>query len=88
MWETKFKVPESDATRYPKLDRIIEGVVNRDLLDKDRELLCLQNLMVDTTGSLVAAFKELGKDERDPNHFSAAIQQALLFLGNASAHFS
>ena len=87
-WETKFKVPESDATRCPKLDTIIEGVVRKDSLDEDRELSRLQNFMLDTAGPLVAAFEELGKDEPDPNRVSAAIQQALLFLGNASAHFS
>ena len=62
-WETKFKVPESDATRCPKLDTVIEGVVKRDPLDKDLELSRLQNFMLDTTGPLVAAFEELGKDE-------------------------
>ena len=44
--------------------------------------------MLHTTSPLVAAFEELGKDELDPDHVSALIQQALLFLGNASAHFS
>ena len=65
-WETKFKVPESDATRCPKLDTIIEGVVRKDSLDEDRELSRLQNFMLDTAGPLVAAFEELGKDEPDP----------------------
>ena len=88
IWETKFKVPESDATRCPKLDTIIEGVVRKDSLHEDRELSRLQNFMLDTAGPLVAAFEELGKDEPDPDRVSAAIQQALLFLGNASAHFS
>ena len=87
-WETKFKVPESDATRCPKLDTIIEGVVRKDSLDEDRELSRLQNFMLDTAGPLVATFEELGKDEPDPDRVSVAIQQALLFLGNASAHFS
>ena len=87
-WETKFKVPESDATRCPKLDTIIEGVVRKDSLYEDRELSRLQNFMLDTAGPLVAAFEELGKDELDPDRVSAAIQQALLFLGNASAHSS
>ena len=41
--------------------------------------------MLDTASPLVAAFEELGKDELDPDHVSALIQQALLFLGNASA---
>ena len=84
-WETKFK---SDATRCPKLDTIIEGVVRKDSLDEDRELSYLQNFMLDTAGPLVAAFEELGKDELDPDRISAAIQHALLFLGNASARFS
>ena len=81
-WEKKFKVPESDTTRCPKLDSIIEGAVKRDSLDEDQELSCLQNFMLDTVGPLVAAFEELGKDEPDPDRISAAIQQALLFLGS------
>ena len=74
-WETKFKVPESDATRCPKLNTIIEGVVRKDSLDKDWELSRLQNFMLDTAGPLVAAFEELGKDKPDPDCISATIQQ-------------
>ena len=33
--------------------------------------------MVITAGPLVAAFKELEKDEPDPDHVSVTIQQAL-----------
>ena len=87
-WEMKFKVPESDTTRCPKLDSIIEGAVKRDSLDEDQKLSRLQNFMLDTMGPLVAALEELRKDEPDPDRISGAIQQALLFLGNASAHFS
>ena len=87
-WETKFKVPESNATRCPKLNTIIAGVVRKDSLDEDRELSRLQNFMLDTGSPLVAAFEELRKDEPDPDCVSATIQQALLFLDNASAHFS
>ena len=87
-WETKFKVSESDATRCPKLDTIIKGVVRKDSFDEGRKLLRLQNFMLDTAGPFVAAFEELGKDELDPDHVSAVIQHALLFLGNASVHFS
>ena len=88
VWETKFKVPESDATRCLKLNTVIEGVVKRDSLDEDQELSCVQNFMLDTAGPLVAAFEELRKDKPDPDCISATIQQALLLLGNASAHFS
>ena len=88
IWETKFKVSESDTTRCPKLDTIIKGAIKRDTLDKDWELSCLQNFMLGTAAWLVAAFKELGKDKHDPDRISAMIQQALLLLGSASAHFS
>ena len=37
---------------------------------------------------LVAAFEELSKEEPDADFICAAVQQALLFLGNASTHLS
>ena len=66
---------------------IIEEVVKKDTIDDDCECLCLQNFL-DATGALVAAFKELSKDEPDPDLIGAAMQHSLLFLGNASAHLS
>ena len=75
-------------TRCPKLDAIIEEVVKKDTIDKDWELLHLQNFFLDTTGPLVAAFKELSKEEPDADLTCASVQQALLFLGNASAKLS
>jgi len=44
--------------------------------------------MLDATRPLVAAFEELSSEEPDADHVSVAVQQALLFLGNTSAHFS
>ena len=86
-WEMKFKVSESDAIRCLTWHHYW-GSCKKELLDEDQELLHLQNFILDTMGPLVAAFEELGKDEPDPDRVSVAIQQALLFLGNASAHFS
>ena len=79
IWETKFKVLESNTIRCHKLDTIIEGA---DSLDKNRELSRLQNFMLDTACPLVAAFKELRKDEPVSDRVSTAIHQALLFLCN------
>ena len=87
-WQMKFRLPECDTVRYPKLNTIVEGDLKKDALDKDRELSCLQNFVLDTTGPLVSTFEELGKEEPDADHVAAAIQQALLFLGNANTHFS
>ena len=44
--------------------------------------------MLNTAGPLVATFEELRKDKPDPHRISAVIQQDLLFVGNANAHFS
>ena len=87
-WESKFRVPECDTTRCPKLDTIIEDVVKKDAIDEDKELSRLQNFFLDAVGPLVAAFEELGKEEPDADRTCAAVQQALLFLGNASTHLS
>lgn len=75
-------------TRCPKLDTIIEEVVKKVAIDDDRELSRLQNLYLDTTGPLVTVFEELSKEEPDTDLTCAAVQQALLFLGNTSAHLS
>ena len=87
-WESKFRVPECDTTRCPKLDTIIEDVVKKAAIDEDKELSRLQNFFLDAVGPLVAAFEELGKEEPDANRTCAAVQQALLLLGNASTHLS
>ena len=87
-WESKFRVPECDSIRCPKLDTIIEDVVKKDAVDEDKELSRLQNFFLDAVGPLVAAFEELSKDEPDADRTGAAVQQALLFLGNASTHLS
>ena len=52
-------------------------------MDEDSQLSHFQNFYLDTVGPLVAAFEKLGKDEPDPDLVGAAMQQALLFLGNA-----
>ena len=44
--------------------------------------------MLDATKPLVVAFEELSAEQPDGDSVSAAVQQALLFLGNASAHFN
>jgi len=44
--------------------------------------------MLDVMCPLVATFEELLSEEPDADCMSAAVQQALLFLGNISAHFS
>ena len=86
-WKMKFKVPENKATRCLNSTALSRGY-KRDSLDEDQELSRLQNFMLDTAGPLVSTFKELRKDKLDPDRISYTIQQALLFLGNASAHFS
>ena len=88
MWESKFRIPECDVTRCPKLDTIIKEVVKKDAVNEDKKLSRLQNFFLDTVGPMVAAFEELCKEEPDMDHTCATIQQALLFLGNASAHLS
>ena len=78
----KIQSSRSNAARIPKLDTIIEGVVKKDSLDDDKELSRLQNFMhdlvLDTASPLEATFKELGKDEPDPDSVSTMIQQATL----------
>ena len=78
-WESKFRVPECNATRCPKLDTIIEDAVKKDAIDDDKELSRLQNFFLDAVRLLVAVFEELGKEEPDADHSCAAVQQALLF---------
>ena len=85
---SKVSSSESEMTRCLKLDIIIEEVVKKDTIDEDRELSCLQNFFLDTTGPLVAVFEELNKEEPDTDLTCAAVQQALLFWGNASTHLS
>ena len=66
----------------------MESILKKEAMDKDSQWLRLQNFMLDATKPLVAAFEELSAEQPDGDHVSAAVQQALLFLGNASAHFN
>ena len=75
-------------TRSPKPYAIIEEVVKKDTIDEDRELSRLWNFFLDTRWPLVAAFEELSKEEPNADLSYAAVQQALLFLGNTSTHVS
>ena len=67
---------------------IIGDVIKKDAVDEDSQLSRFQNFYLDTVGPLVAAFEELDKEEPDAHLVGAAVQQALLFLGNANAHVS
>ena len=87
-WEGKFRVPKSHVARCPKLDTIIEEVVKKDTIDEDPETLTSSEFLLDTIGPLVTVFEELSKEEPNADLTCAAVQQALLFLGNASAHLS
>ena len=88
-WVEHFSVPEGDETRCPKLDSILKNELPKDAVELDRKLSRLQNFMLETAGPLVAAMKELTVLEKpDLDVVLAAIQQALMFLGNASAHFN
>ena len=60
-------------TRCPKLDAIIEEVIKKDTIDENRELSRLQNFFLDTTGPLVTAFEELGKEESNADLTCAAV---------------
>ena len=37
-WQAKFRIPECDVTRYPKLDTIIKEVIKKYAIDEDQEL--------------------------------------------------
>ena len=61
----------------------------KDAVELDRKLSRLQNFVLDAAGSLVAAMEELTVlDKPDPEVVLSAIQQALMFVGNASAHLN
>ena len=74
--------------RCPKLDTIIKGVVKKHAIDESRESARLQNFFLDTVGHMVTAIEEFGKEEPDAHLTCAAIQQAVLFLRNTSAHLA
>ena len=56
----------------------------------DRKLSKLQNFSLDAAGPLVMALEEATRDDgiHDMDLITSCIQQALLSLGNTSAHFS
>ena len=88
-WVERFSVPERDETRCPKLDSIVKNELQKDVVELDRKLSHLQNFVLDAAAPLVAVMEELTVFEKpDPEVVLSAIQQLLMFLGNASTHFN
>ena len=80
-WVECFSVLEGDETRCPKLESILKNELPNDAVELDRKF-CLQNFVLDIVGPLMILEKP------DLDVVLSAIQQALMFLGNASAHFN
>ena len=87
-WVERFSLPEGNETRCPKLDSILKNELPKDAVELYRKLSHLQNFVFDAAGPLVAATEELTVLEKpDLEVALSTIQQALMFLGNASALF-
>ena len=88
-WLEKFGLPDGDEARCPKMDSLIKGELGKETMEADKKLARLQNFTLDAAGPMAVALEELtSKDEPNGELVISAIQQSLMLIGNASAHFS
>jgi len=81
-WESRLDAPHCDITRCPKLDPIVEAVLRNG---RGQPVVTTTEFYVGCNASTSDCLRG---EEPDADRMSAAVQQALLFLGNTSAHFS
>ena len=83
-----YAVPKVDATKCPKLDRVMRGNVSKNTKDGDSTATKIQTLMLDAVAPLVHILEEGQKGTLTPEVAIKASKVTLELLGNVSAHQS
>ena len=81
-------VPKVDATKCPRLDRLVKGSVSRDTKDADATLAKIQTLVLDTVAPLVHILESARSGQLTTDTSEKASKLALQLLANASAYIS
>ena len=81
-------ISKVDATKCPKLDRVIKGSMSKDTKEADGTLAKLQTLLLDTVAPLVHILKTAHSGNLIVDTSVKAAKLALRLLANASAHIS
>ena len=81
-------VPKVDATKCPKLDRVIKGSVSKDTKEADGTLAKLQTLLLDAVAPLVHILETAHSGNLTVDTSVKAAKLALRLLANASVHIS
>ena len=87
-WRECFGHPSSDFTMAPFMDKLVKGRLLAGTKSRGRQLSKGQALFLDATGPLVHVLEEAVRGTLTMESSVAACQQALRFLGNASAHIN
>lgn len=77
-----------DATKCPKLDRVVKGSVSKDTKDADNTLAKMQTLMLDAVAPLVHIVESTNSGNLTIDTSVKAAKLALRLLASASAHVS
>ena len=77
-----------DATKCPRLDRLVKGSISRDTKDTDATLAKIQTLVLDTVAPLVHILESARSGQLTTDTSEKASKLALQLLANASAHIS
>ena len=72
--------------KCPTLDPVISANLPKDTIRIDNRAKQLQEYWLDAATPLIAAFENIQEDKADLQDATKAMQEALVFLGNASQH--
>ena len=81
-------VPRVDATKCPKLDRVVKGSVSKETKDADTTLAKMQTLVLDAVTPLVHILESAKNGKLNNDTSEKASKLALRLLANASAHIT
>ena len=85
-WIEKQGVPDFLWTKCPTLDPVISANVSKDAIRSDNREKKLQEYWLDAATPLIAAPENVQEDRANLQDTTKAMQEALVYLGNASQH--
>ena len=81
-------MPKVDATKCPKLDRVVKGSITKDTKEADANLAKIQTLVLDAVSPLVHIIECSRRGQLTNNTSEKASKLALRLIANESAHIA
>ena len=87
-WRKRYRVPQAECTRCPKLDKTVQAQLPKSAKDQDRGLAKLQTFVTDCVGPLMHILEKAQRGLLSTRDVVDTTRQALKFLGNAYSHIA